>query len=51
VLGNEQVFLNTVGSVELLAHVLAAADAFESRPPEKQLAELTSTRGIASLFV
>ena len=50
VLGNPQVCLNTVGSVELLPKVLAAASRFESRPADNELERLAATRGLASLF-
>jgi aryl-alcohol dehydrogenase-like predicted oxidoreductase len=46
VLGNPQVFLNTVGDTTLLPKVLDAAERFASRPPEDELAAL----GTASLF-
>jgi aryl-alcohol dehydrogenase-like predicted oxidoreductase len=46
VLGNPQVFLNTVGDVTLLPKVLDAAERFESRPPDSALEAL----GTASLF-
>jgi len=50
VLGNPQVFLNTVGSVELLPKVFAAASRFASRPPDDELERLAASRGLASLF-
>jgi hypothetical protein len=50
VLGNPQVFLNTVGSVELLPKVFVAASRFASRPPEDELERLAASRGLASLF-
>jgi aryl-alcohol dehydrogenase-like predicted oxidoreductase len=46
VLGNPKVFLNTVGDTTLLPKVLDAAERFESRPADEELAAL----GTASLF-
>jgi aryl-alcohol dehydrogenase-like predicted oxidoreductase len=46
VLGNPQVFLNTVGDTTLLPKALDAAERFVSRPPDEELAAL----GTASLF-
>jgi aryl-alcohol dehydrogenase-like predicted oxidoreductase len=46
VLGNPQVFLNTVGDTTLLPKVLDAAERFVSRPPDGELAAL----GTTSLF-
>ena len=46
VLGNRQVFLNTVGDTTLLPKVLDAAERFATRPPDDDLAAL----GTASLF-
>jgi aryl-alcohol dehydrogenase-like predicted oxidoreductase len=46
VLGNAQVFLNTVGDVELLPKVLDAASRFETRPADDVAAAL----GAAPLF-
>jgi len=46
VLGNPQVFLNTVGDTALLPKALDAAERFVSRPPDEELAAL----GTASLF-
>jgi aryl-alcohol dehydrogenase-like predicted oxidoreductase len=40
VLGNPQVFLNTVGDVELLPKLLDAASRFELRPPDDAVAGL-----------
>jgi aryl-alcohol dehydrogenase-like predicted oxidoreductase len=51
VLGRPGVFLNTVGDVSLLPHVLAAAERFESRPSDEQLQELVDRRSITPLFV
>jgi aryl-alcohol dehydrogenase-like predicted oxidoreductase len=46
VLGNPQVFVNTVGDTTLLPKVLDAAERFATRPPDEELAAL----GTASLF-
>jgi aryl-alcohol dehydrogenase-like predicted oxidoreductase len=46
VLGNPQVFLNTVGDTTLLPKALDAAERFVSRPSDEELAAL----GTASLF-
>jgi aryl-alcohol dehydrogenase-like predicted oxidoreductase len=46
VLGNAQVFLNTVGDTTLLPKVLDAAERFSERPPDAEVAAL----GTASLF-
>jgi aryl-alcohol dehydrogenase-like predicted oxidoreductase len=46
VLGNPQVFLNTVGDITLLPKVLDAAERFAARPPDEDVAAL----GTASLF-
>jgi aryl-alcohol dehydrogenase-like predicted oxidoreductase len=46
VLGNPQVFLNTVGDTSLLPKVLDAAERFEARPGDEELAAL----GTATLF-
>jgi aryl-alcohol dehydrogenase-like predicted oxidoreductase len=43
VLGNPQVFLNTVGDIELLPKVLAAASRFAERPPDEAVAALGAT--------
>ena len=49
-LGNPQVFLNTVSDIGLLPKVLDAAGRFEARPPDAELDDLVSSRGVASLF-
>ena len=43
VLGNPQVFLLTTGDVEILPRLLDAAERFESRPPDEQMAELAAS--------
>jgi aryl-alcohol dehydrogenase-like predicted oxidoreductase len=50
VLGREGVFLNTVGSIELLPHVLAAAERFETRPDDEAMRALTERRSLTPLF-
>lgn len=50
VLGNPQVFLNTVGDIHLLPRVLDAASRFEARPPEAALQGLLTAQGMAPLF-
>jgi hypothetical protein len=50
VLGREGVFLNTVGSVELLPHVLDAAERFEARPDDEAMRALSERRTLAPLF-
>jgi aryl-alcohol dehydrogenase-like predicted oxidoreductase len=52
VLGRDSVFLNTVGDVGILPHVLAAAERFDGgRPGDAELEELVRRRGLAPLFV
>jgi aryl-alcohol dehydrogenase-like predicted oxidoreductase len=50
VLGSPQVFLNTVGSIELLPKVFDAASRFDTRPSDAELERLAESRGLASLF-
>lgn len=50
VLGNNQVFLNTVGDVHLLKKVLKAASNFISRPSENIMLSDQQKYGIAPLF-
>jgi aryl-alcohol dehydrogenase-like predicted oxidoreductase len=50
VLGRDGVFLNSVGDVELLPHVLAAAERFEQRPGDDALQALVERRSLAPLF-
>jgi aryl-alcohol dehydrogenase-like predicted oxidoreductase len=50
VLGREGVFLNTVGDVELLPHVLSAAERFERRPDDDEMHALVRRRTLAPLF-
>jgi hypothetical protein len=52
VLGREEVFLNTVGDVQLLPRVLAAAEQFEGeRPSDERMEELVERRSVTPLFV
>jgi predicted aldo/keto reductase-like oxidoreductase len=52
VLGRADVFLNTVGDVTLLPHVLAAADEFAGeRPSHERMHELVRNRSLKPLFV
>jgi aryl-alcohol dehydrogenase-like predicted oxidoreductase len=52
VLARSEVFLNTVGDVDLLPHVLAAAERFDGTPPAEDAVEaLRRRRGLAPLFV
>jgi aryl-alcohol dehydrogenase-like predicted oxidoreductase len=51
VLGKEQVFLNTVGDINILPRVLDAAGRFESRPSDQQMQELVERLKMQPLFV
>jgi hypothetical protein len=52
VLGRPGIFLNTVGDVNLLEHVLAAAERFRGDPPaEDALGALLARRSFEPLFV
>jgi aryl-alcohol dehydrogenase-like predicted oxidoreductase len=52
VLARDSVFLNTVGDVELLGHVLAASDGFQGEPPpENAVEQLIERRSLEPLFV
>jgi aryl-alcohol dehydrogenase-like predicted oxidoreductase len=52
VLGREGVFLNTAGDVNLLPHVLEAADGFAGeRPSEGRMQDLLERRSLMPLFV
>jgi aryl-alcohol dehydrogenase-like predicted oxidoreductase len=50
VLGRPDVFLNTVGDVDILPMVLDAAERFVSRPPDAELEGLLAQRGLVPLF-
>jgi aryl-alcohol dehydrogenase-like predicted oxidoreductase len=51
VLGREGVFLLTVGDVQVLPHVLAAAERFEARPDDDTMRALVERRALRPLFV
>ena len=52
VLGRPGVFLNTVGDVSLLPHVLAAAERFEREGPADDVVDaLLERRALQPLFV
>jgi aryl-alcohol dehydrogenase-like predicted oxidoreductase len=50
VLGRSDVFLNTVGDVELLPRVLDAASRFSKRPATEEMDEIIKKNKISSLF-
>jgi aryl-alcohol dehydrogenase-like predicted oxidoreductase len=50
VLGRSDVFLNTVGDIDLLPKVLDAATRFQSRPSDTAVAELIDRARMAPLF-
>jgi len=49
-LGRSDVFLNTVGDVELLPKVLDAASRFSERPPDEEMNEMMKKNKVSSLF-
>ena len=51
VLGNEQVFLNTVGDIHVLPKVLDAASRFEARPSDADMEALVEAREVTPMFV
>lgn len=51
VLGRPEVFLLTSGDVELLPKLLDAAERFERRPADEQMADLVRRREASALFV
>jgi hypothetical protein len=51
VLGRPEVFLLTTGDVEILPRLLDAAERFDRRPTDEQMAELAATREVSALFV
>jgi len=51
VLARPEVFLNSVGDVNLLSHVLAAAERFERPPADEAVQALLARRSLAPLFV
>jgi aryl-alcohol dehydrogenase-like predicted oxidoreductase len=50
VLGQEGIFLNTVGDITVLPKVLNAASRFEARPSEETMQSLVETREMEPLF-
>jgi len=50
VLGRGDVFLNTVGDVDLLPKVLDAASRFEKRPGQEEMEGLVQRNKMSSLF-
>jgi aryl-alcohol dehydrogenase-like predicted oxidoreductase len=50
VLGREDVFLNTVGDLTLLPHVLEAAERAGARPEDETMRALVDRRSLAPLF-
>ncbi len=50
VLGNPQAFLLTTGDVTVLPKLLDAAERFQTRPSDEQMAELVAQRGMEPLF-
>ena len=50
VLGRSDVFLNTVGDIDLLAKALDAASRFSKRPPDEEMNEMIKKNKISSLF-
>ena len=51
VLGNEDVFLNTVGDITVLPLVLDAAERYEARSPESVMRQMAAEWEMAPLFV
>lgn len=51
VLGNPQVFLNTVGDINVLPRVLDAASRFSARPADEQMERLLAEQHMEPLFV
>jgi aryl-alcohol dehydrogenase-like predicted oxidoreductase len=50
VLGRDHVFLNTVGDLRLLQHVLEAAEHFRERPDDQTMQTLVHRRSLTPLF-
>lgn len=50
VLGRPNIFLNTVGDVNLLPKVLDAGTRFQRRPTDEEMGELVRKTGMSSLF-
>lgn len=51
ILGNEQVFLNTAGDINILPRTLDAAHRFEKRPTDERMNALTERLKMEPLFV
>jgi hypothetical protein len=51
VLGRDGVFLLTTGDVDVLPKLLDAAERFERRPADEEMARLVTDREMAPLFV
>jgi Predicted oxidoreductases (related to aryl-alcohol dehydrogenases) len=51
VLGQPDIFLNTVGDIHLLPKVLDAASRFEKKTPDSEMAEMVARLGMQPLFV
>jgi aryl-alcohol dehydrogenase-like predicted oxidoreductase len=51
VLGRPGIFLNTVGDISLLPKVVGAAERFDRRPGDHEMAELEQAWGMEPLFV
>ena len=50
ILGDERLFLNTVGDVKMLPKVLEAASNFESRPTDEEMTAMMQKTGMANIF-
>ena len=50
-LGRPEAFLLTTGDVEILPRLLDAAERFDERPTDEQMAELAERREVSALFV
>jgi len=51
IFGNEQVFLNTAGDINILPRILDAAHRFQSRPSDEQMTQLSERLKMQPLFV
>jgi aryl-alcohol dehydrogenase-like predicted oxidoreductase len=51
VLGQPDIFLNTVGDIEVLPQVLDAAARFQRRPSEQEMQDIAAQEAMAPLFV
>jgi hypothetical protein len=51
VLGRPGVFLNTVGDIHILPMVLDAAERFQARPSEEEMAAMAEQQALEPLFV